>query len=127
MHRDMRHTALYLAMSVALCLLSTAPAAAQTKSYKGPDFDITAASVTYVGEMDLLVFEQQVAGSAGATTPTAHGQLDGAPVLGHVFPTSLKPTDVGFGATEGIVALVQRSRKPDAAYYVDYRGEPMRF
>lgn len=30
-------------------------------------------------------------------------------------------------AAEGIVALVQRSRKPDAAYYVDYRGEPMRF
>jgi hypothetical protein len=31
--------------------------------------------------------------------------LDGAPVLGYVFPTNLKPEHVGFGTTQGIVAL----------------------
>src|SRR5690606_8121598 len=51
-------------------------------------------SVVHVADLDLLVFEQQVAGTAGGTTPTARGRLDGAPVLGYVFPTTLQPTDV---------------------------------
>jgi len=53
-----------------------------------------------------------VNGTAGKTTPTARGQLDEAPVLGYVFPTSLKSTDVGFGETDGIVALALTSH-PD--------------
>jgi hypothetical protein len=91
---------------------SAAPAAAQGASYKGPDFDLTAASVTHLAELDLLVFEQRVAGTAGGTVPTARGQLDGAPVLGYVFPTSLPASAVGFGAAEGIVALAVTSH-PD--------------
>lgn len=101
----------YLLATLALAV-SAAPAAAQGASYKGPDFDLTAASVTHLAELDLLVFEQRVAGTAGGTVPTARGQLDGAPVLGYVFPTSLPASAVGFGAAEGIVALAVTSH-PD--------------
>lgn len=38
--------------------------------------------------------------------------MHGAPVLGYVFPTTLKPTDVGFNDTQGIVALALTSH-PD--------------
>lgn len=76
------------------------------------DLDVTAASVRYVEELDLLVFEQRVTGRAGETKPRARGQMDGAPVLGYVFPTSLRPEQVGFAPTDGIVALVATSH-PD--------------
>jgi hypothetical protein len=101
----------YLFVPVVLASF-TMHAAAQGASYKGPDFDLTAASVTHLADLDLLVFEQQVAGTAGGTTPKARGQLDGAPVLGYVFPTSLPSTAVGFGTVEGIVALAVTSH-PD--------------
>lgn len=92
--------------SVALATMVPAICAAQSgKQYKGPDFDLTAAAVTYLSDLDLLVFEQRVAGTAGRTTPARNGGLDGAPVLGYVFPTNLKPDDVGFSATEGVLAL----------------------
>jgi hypothetical protein len=91
---------------------AAAPAVAQGPSYKGRDFDLTAASVTHLTDLDLLVFEQQVAGTAGGTTPKPHGTLDGAPVLGYVFPTSLPSTAVGFGNADGIVALAVTSH-PD--------------
>lgn len=93
-------------------LFAAATAAAQGSGYKNADFDLTAGSVTHVADLDLLVFEQQVAGTAGGTTPKPHGALDGAPVLGYVFPTSLPSTAVGFGTAEGIVALAVTSH-PD--------------
>lgn len=102
----------YLLILAAAALAWSAPAQAQQSVYKGPDFDLSAASVTHMTDLDLLVFEQRVAGTAGGTTPKPHGSLDGAPVLGYVFPTSLKSTDVGFGATDGIVALAVTSH-PD--------------
>ncbi|MBZ0114798.1 MAG: hypothetical protein K8J08_20220 [Thermoanaerobaculia bacterium] len=71
----------------------------------GPDLDLERAVVEYRPDLDLLVFEAQVAGIAGRTTPEARGAMDGAPVLGYVFPTTLKPSDVGFVASDGIVAL----------------------
>ncbi len=90
-----------------------APAAAQqATSYDNADFDLTAASVTHMVDLDLLVFEQQVAGTAGRTTPRARGQLDGAPVLGYVFPTTLPPTAAGFSQTDGTLALAVTSH-PD--------------
>ncbi len=76
------------------------------------DLVITHASVTFDDRLDQLIFSIEVEGKAGAATPKAVGQLDGAPVLGYVFPTNLKPTDVGFGSTEGIVALALTSH-PD--------------
>jgi hypothetical protein len=96
----------------ALLFAAAATAAAQGSGYKNADFDLTAASVTHLADLDLLVFEQQVAGTAGGTTPKPHGALDGAPVLGYVFPTSLPSTAVGFGTAEGIVALAVTSH-PD--------------
>lgn len=77
-----------------------------------PDLDISTATVRHVSDLNILVFQQQVAGTAGATVPAAAGQLDGAPVLGYVFPTTLAPENVGFAAGEGIVALAATSH-PD--------------
>lgn len=71
----------------------------------GPDLDLTDARVRHLDELDLLVFEATVAGEAGGTSVAPAGQLDGAPVLGYVFPTDLEPEDVWFGPTEGTVAL----------------------
>lgn len=76
------------------------------------DLDITHAAVQYHADLQLLVFEQEVAGTAGATRPDAAGGMDGAPVLGYVFPTTLRPDDVGFAPGEGIVALAATSH-PD--------------
>ncbi|MDJ0689654.1 MAG: hypothetical protein QNJ41_14210 [Xenococcaceae cyanobacterium MO_188.B32] len=76
------------------------------------DLELRQAQVSYLSDLDLLVFEQQVQGTIGNTLPTAAGQMDTAPVLGYVFPTTLKPEDVGFNSTEGIVALAVTSH-PD--------------
>ncbi|HAA11719.1 MAG TPA: hypothetical protein DCE41_08495 [Cytophagales bacterium] len=94
-------------------LVSTAAIATGTgDKYQGKDVQITQVEVRHVAEMAATVWEITVAGMAGNTTPTPVGQLHGAPVLGYVFPTSLQPTDVGFGTTEGIVALALTSH-PD--------------
>lgn len=77
-----------------------------------PDLELTHAQVSYLSDLDLLVFEQQVKGTMGKTLPTAADQMDTAPVLGYVFPTTLKPEDVGFNSTEGILALAVTSH-PD--------------
>ncbi len=79
---------------------------------RSANLEIKAASVTYIEHLDLLVFEQKVRGEAGGTVPAAKGQMDGAPVLGYVFPTTLQPQDVGFGAVEGTLALALTSH-PD--------------
>lgn len=85
---------------------------AQESPYNNDDFSISSAEVTHNSDLGLTIWEINVKGTAGKTTPTKAGQLDGAPVLGYVFPTSLKPTDVGFNQTEGIVALALTSH-PD--------------
>ena len=77
-----------------------------------PALDIQSAQVQYLEDLDLLIFEQQLHDDVGSTLPQAAGQLDGAPVLGYVFPTTLKPEDVGFSEAEGIVALAVTSH-PD--------------
>ncbi len=87
-------------------------AAASVPGDGSADFVLTGAQVQYLADLDLLVFEQSVAGKAGGTLPQAKGQLDGAPVLGYVFPTTLRAEDVGFGPTSGIVALAVTSH-PD--------------
>lgn len=77
-----------------------------------PDFKIESASVTYVKAYASFIFEQKVAGVAGRTMPKPKGSVDGAPVMGYVFPTTLKSQDVGFSPTAGIVALAVTSH-PD--------------
>lgn len=84
----------------------------QASGYKNADFDIEQVQVSHHPDMGVTLWEISVAGTAGKTTPTKAGQLDGAPVLGYVFPTNLKSTDVGFNQTEGIVALALTSH-PD--------------
>lgn len=96
----------------ALMLLGTTNCTAQESEYKNEDFSIKEVSVTHKPDMGVTLWQIQVNGTAGKTTPTQVGQLDGAPVLGYVFPTSLKSTDVGFNQTEGIVALALTSH-PD--------------
>ena len=91
--------------------LATAPADCE-KCYENDDFKITSASVTHNKDYGVTVWEIKVKGKAGSTTPKPVGKLDGAPVLGYVFPTTLKPTDVGFSNTEGILALALTSH-PD--------------
>lgn len=77
-----------------------------------PDLELSQAKVNYLTDLDLLVFEQEVKGTIGKTLPNAAGQMDTAPVLGYVFPTTLKAEDIGFNPTEGIVALAITSH-PD--------------
>jgi len=84
----------------------------EAKFAKDANFQITAVEVNHRSELGLLVFKVSTKGQAGQTVPKAYGQLDGAPVLGYVIPTSLKSTDVGFAETEGIVALALTSH-PD--------------
>ena len=76
------------------------------------DLDLTSAAVRHLPDFGILVFEVKVAGTAGRTVPEANGGMDGAPVLGYVFPTSLSGVDVGFGNAKGIVALAVTSH-PD--------------
>ncbi len=76
------------------------------------DFKIQSTSVDYDAFLDQFVFSIIVEGKAGNTTPTPVGQLDGAPVQGYVFPTTMKSTDVGFDQIDGIVALALTSH-PD--------------
>ena len=93
-------------------LLSTNIACAQESEYKNNDFKITSVNVTHKANLGITIWEISVAGTAGNTTPKKIGKLDGATVLGYVFPTSLNPTDVGFNKTDGIVALALTSH-PD--------------
>ena len=79
---------------------------------KTADLEIRGAKVKLVEKLDLLVFEIEVNGVPGNTIPNARGALNGAPVLGYVFPTDLRSTDVGFGEVDGIVALAITSH-PD--------------
>ena len=76
------------------------------------NLQIQSTQVYYDPSLEHLVFSIEVAGKAGASTPKEVGSLQGAPVLGYVFPTSLRSTDVGFGEVEGIVALALTSH-PD--------------
>ena len=79
---------------------------------KSANLEIRNAKVHLVKGIDLLVFDITVSGTPGKTIPKAKGGMTGAPVLGYVFPTTLKATDVGFSATDGIVALAVTSH-PD--------------
>ena len=101
-----------LVLSTAFSLGSTIGACAQERPYNNDDFIIKSAEVTHHAALGVTVWEINVKGLAGRTTPTPNGKMDGAPVLGYVFPTSLKPTDVGFSSTTGIVALALTSH-PD--------------
>ena len=69
------------------------------------DFMLENAEVRHITDMDVMVFEQEVDGTAGGQVPQPKGQLDGAPVLAYVFVTDLDPETVGFGPIKGTLAL----------------------
>src|SRR5699024_5127602 len=98
------------ATSVAAQTPEASPAVTPTEGTD--DLDITDAAVRHDADLDHLIFEIQVSGTAGNTIPEARGQFDGAPVLAYVFPTSLPPEAVGFTSDDGILALVVTSH-PD--------------
>lgn len=76
------------------------------------NLQISNTNVVFDDKLNQLIFTIEVNGQAGTDIPTTFGQLDGAPVLGYVFPTTLNPTDVGFNNTTGIVAMALTSH-PD--------------
>lgn len=65
------------------------------ENYNNADFKLTAAQAVYQADLGVLVMSMQVSGLAGRTTPKPIGSTQGAPVLAYVFPTTLKPQDVG--------------------------------
>lgn len=99
---SMLFTASVLAMAT---LTATATAQDVTPTAHGKALEISGQQLRYDEALDLLVFEMTLKGRAGSRRPEPAGQLDGAPVLGYVFPTSLSPKAVGFGDVEGILAL----------------------
>lgn len=106
----MKTTTIVLVLTMLLGI--TLNCCAQKSEYNNDNFSIKEVNISHQDELGVTVWEINVKGWAGKTTPTPAGQMDGAPVLGYVFPTSLKSTDVGFGETEGIVALALTSH-PD--------------
>ncbi|WP_299110787.1 hypothetical protein [uncultured Winogradskyella sp.] len=105
-------TNLSLLALVFLTITSVSCAQEKESPYNTKDLEITSVHVTHNSDLDVTIWTIDVKGTAGNTKPIPVGQLDGAPVLGYVFLTSLKPQDVGFSQTEGIVALALTSH-PD--------------
>lgn len=106
----MKHSAKWVLL--ALFLYSSVNCFALCDSCKGQksniiaaDYQIVSATVTHNKKWGQLEFEIRVQGKAGRSVSKAAGQMHGAPVDGYVFPTTLKSEDIGFSATEGIVAL----------------------
>jgi hypothetical protein len=83
--------------------------------YDSEDLEIISTKAVYRAELKELVLSVRVKGTAGATTPDSTGKLQGAGVLSYLFLTTLKPEDIGFGQTDGIVALALTSH-PDFDY-----------
>lgn len=103
---------LFLAIGLIMLFFPKANACDKCGNYDNSNFKIKAAKITHNKDLGVTVWEIKVDGIAGATMPKPVGQLNGAPVLGYVFPTTLKSTDIGFGKTDGIVALALTSH-PD--------------
>ncbi len=97
---------------VTLLISTSLYACDNCKNYDNDNFKIKKVAVSHNASILSTIWKIEVEGNAGETTPKPAGQMDGAPVLGYVFPTSLKPTDVGFNQTDGIVALALTSH-PD--------------
>lgn len=96
------------------CLSQTASAtrfcdSCQSKSKPSPafqnDYQILSATVSHNKKWGHLEFQIMVKGKAGRSISKAAGKMNGAPVDGYVFPTTLSSEDIGFSKTDGIVAL----------------------
>ena len=102
----MKNKILLLAITLIFVNIACAQEEPKGKAFKNnSDLKIQKVEVTYDQDYELIIFSAWVAGQAGQTYPEAAGQLNGAPVLGYVFPTNLRSSDVGFSEEEGIVAM----------------------
>jgi hypothetical protein len=103
-----------LTLIIVFTLHFSLPAMACDKcqKFKNDNFSIVTTHASYNENLKQVVMSIQVKGKAGATMPDSIGKLDGAGVLGYVFPTTLSSEDVGFEKTDGIVALALTSH-PD--------------
>ncbi len=106
MHRFIRKT--MLSGMIAMVTVFTAVSAQAAHPINDPPAEndnliLESASATLKPD-GTIVFKQTVAGQAGETPITQFG-LNGAAVLGYVFPTSLNSADIGFGPDLGTVAL----------------------
>lgn len=76
------------------------------------DLDIKGVHVRHDAKLGVMVFQMDLAGTAGGTTPAPVGSRSGAPVVAYLFRTSLAPTVAGFRAKRGTLALAVTSH-PD--------------
>lgn len=75
-----------------------------------PEFDIVHTRIRVEGRT--AVFHMGVSGRAGASRPSASGQLAGSTVFSYVWPTTLDPYSVGFERGAGLLAFAVTSH-PD--------------
>lgn len=108
----MKNLILFLTIAACSCKSFSQGENEDPRFKSSDDFKITKAEAKYDASLEHLVLSLTVKGVAGKSVPKSNGALDGAPVLGYVFPTNLKSTDVGFAETNGIVALALTSH-PD--------------
>lgn len=73
-------------------------------------FDIIHARISTEG--NIATFHMAVSGEAGASRPSKSGKLAGSSVFSYVWPTSLDPSQIGFGPKTGILAFAATSH-PD--------------
>ena len=74
-------------------------------SYIGETFHIEAAEIKYEPALDAYLFSLQTKADVASIRPTPIGQVNGAPVLGYVFVTSLLPADIGFTVANLAIVL----------------------
>lgn len=72
----------FVLATLAVGFVAAAPEATQLKPQQvpppaGPDLDLDHAAVEYLADLDLLVFEVRVAGTAGGMVPEPRGSMDG--------------------------------------------------
>ena len=79
------------------------------KAVKAP-FDIIHSKISLQG--NVATFHMAVSGKAGQSRPAKSGKLAGSSVFSYVWPTSVDPSEVGFEAKAGILALAVTSH-PD--------------
>lgn len=94
-------------LAACLALGALPAAAAEIRSVATPAtpaaFDVVNTRIKTEG--DVVVFQMDVSGNAGADKPAATGKFEDSGVNAYVWPTSLDSAQVGFEPGQGIVAL----------------------
>lgn len=75
--------------------------------------DLLSTRVDYIAEIDSLIFSMETQGLAATMTVEALGEVNGAPVLGYVFPTTLPTTSVGFKNIDDAILALAVTTHPD--------------